>query len=241
MSSAPKQGRNSGVDEMRLLQFAHITKTAGTSIEVLAKSNGVLWGCENRALWSRLSQGSRHPNRTGDPWHLPVSFVEEQMLNELLESTDLFCVVRNPYERVVSEYYCHWGSQYVVDLSKINSDDIDSFNDNLLASLCRLKALRVAGSAQCLGHWQEQNLYFMKNGTYLMPKENVIRYEQIDVDLSGVLSRYGYSFGPMGQRVRVRSYPKKFSGNDLRQDVIAMVNELYQKDFVELGYGMLSG
>ena len=72
------------------LKFIHITKTAGTCIEDTGKKYDILWG--------------RH-HKEYARWH---TFFTLKSL-ELQEKYDWFTVVRNPYTRIMSEYYCKCG------------------------------------------------------------------------------------------------------------------------------------
>lgn len=73
---------------MRELKFIHITKTAGTCIENAGRKNRIQWG--------------RHHTEYGE-WH--EYFPSKPA--ELKLKYDWFLVVRNPYERTLSEYYSH--------------------------------------------------------------------------------------------------------------------------------------
>ena len=77
------------------LVFVHIPKTGGTTIEEEAyRKHGILWG--RRALQSS--------NRTHcSPWHAPPS------LNPgYYSGRRVFCVVRHPLDRLISEYRWRW-------------------------------------------------------------------------------------------------------------------------------------
>jgi hypothetical protein len=90
----------------RSLTFIHITKTAGTSIEQLGYMHGVYWGRFDQTL-RRLTY--RLPNKGSEFWHVPTVFFNRDLLQELLKTSDLFAVIRDPVDRVISEYYCKWG------------------------------------------------------------------------------------------------------------------------------------
>ena len=71
------------------LKFIHITKNAGTFIEDIAKRKNILFG--------------RFHGEYGF-WHHFFPNVDENIKNKY----DWFMVVRNPYDRIISEYYCNW-------------------------------------------------------------------------------------------------------------------------------------
>jgi len=72
------------------LKFIHITKCAGTFIEDLGYENDILWGKfhEEYGFWHSI-------------------FIDRD--KKLKEKYDWFMIVRNPYTRILSEYYCKWG------------------------------------------------------------------------------------------------------------------------------------
>ena len=95
------------------LEFIHITKTGGSAIESLASSHNITWGLCHFTHSYKLNCVNTHhvPWREyfiGTAWHAPP-----KVINALLPieenpyaGADLFTVVRNPYDRAISEYYC---------------------------------------------------------------------------------------------------------------------------------------
>ena len=48
-----------------------------------------------------------------DFWHVPAKHFNQKSLKLLLEEYDLFVCVRDPYDRLVSEYYCQGGGPVI--------------------------------------------------------------------------------------------------------------------------------
>ena len=115
---------------MRELKFIHITKTAGTSIEDVAKEAGINWGRfhQEYGWWHEL------PSRKSQA---------------LLQKYDWFMVVRNPYSRIVSEFHCHWGG--VGD--DVHKYDRNGFNQYIQNAI-KTRANRPRGD-----HYTPQYLY----------------------------------------------------------------------------------
>jgi len=98
------------------LEFIHIPKTGGTTIEDRAALNKIAWGA---CHWIRATEKTRcpgHPRLEGYDqrrqearysisfWHTPISDlpVEEQV--PFQNATLLFALVRDPYNRILSEW-----------------------------------------------------------------------------------------------------------------------------------------
>lgn len=100
----------------KALEFVHITKTGGTSIEAAAAKAGVAWGvckffrdkdCAPPANHSNASpiydRNAWACNMTGVvPWHCPPNRFKDR---DMYSGSNTFAVVRNPYDRILSEYY----------------------------------------------------------------------------------------------------------------------------------------
>jgi hypothetical protein len=108
----------------RRLEFVHITKTGGSIIESVGYKYGILWGaCHYMSIKAVECDGPdinyTAPDfksyRLQSPWHTPPKILR-QYVNDATapfdqypyHDADLFTVVRNPYDRIVSEYYCPW-------------------------------------------------------------------------------------------------------------------------------------
>lgn len=113
------------------LKFMHIPKTAGSAISQLGRSYGFHWSlwdktldCNNRSQCLAgpcLEPGQCEVNRTCcffpdtrrektfscSLWHTPPGF--DSKVSESYASCDTFCVIRNPFDRLLSEYGWHYG------------------------------------------------------------------------------------------------------------------------------------
>ena len=82
------------MEEIKELKFIHITKTGDTSIEDIGKNNNIIWGRFHEEYgW----------------WHEPFIRKHESLKSKY----NWFTVVRNPYTRVISEFYCKWGTFFL--------------------------------------------------------------------------------------------------------------------------------
>lgn len=94
------------------LKYLHIPKTGGSMIEQVAASAGYSWGyCMFQDGSSRNDDCPRNSEAlrlnefpTSNLWHLPIQHLPGKA-RYLYENASIFTVVRNPYSRVLSEYY----------------------------------------------------------------------------------------------------------------------------------------
>lgn len=93
----------------RPLRFIHITKTAGTAIELAGKELGMQWGALDHSLRKDIFQATGK----GGPFpfhHYPWDNLSEEIVSEWVRNADWFAVVRDPVDRVRSEYFCRFGN-----------------------------------------------------------------------------------------------------------------------------------
>ena len=80
------------------IKFVHISKTGGSTIEEIGLKHGMKWGqFDNEYLnkdYIKLLNCSS--------WHTPIKYYRYNPYKDNI----LFTVVRNPYDRVLSEFYC---------------------------------------------------------------------------------------------------------------------------------------
>ena len=87
------------------LKFVHITKTSGTYIELLGKQKNINWGKNDKCLKRAISP--KKLNRAY--WHLPLQFFNTYPYKNDIK---LFTIVRNPYDRIISECLCKYGGKF---------------------------------------------------------------------------------------------------------------------------------
>lgn len=294
------------------LQFLHITKNAGSSIEKLGEYNNIKWGKKNHGLhWfiyahteslsdmymcydlaHKIKVGMQldfeHFLDTGnvttrafdfkehhvallrdlsrslserlielddtnfiidylfeyhnidktlavwDPWHLPISNIPDQSIHELTERHDFFCVVRDPYDRVVSEYYCPHNPRHAgLSQDQINTTDVHTFNNNLTIMLREIDTIFIHNKQHQLTHWQLQSSYFMKNNNLIFPETNILRFENLESELPELLQKYDIDYIP---NIHTNRTEKIFCVDDINDENIKMINRIYSEDFINCGY-----
>ena len=160
--------------KVRPLYFLHITKTAGTSIEAAGLEHGIKWGINSE--WSRLNLETIHRHH----WHLSLSKWKPEHRSELLEKFESFVVVRDPVERVVSEYRCGAGNKLGTGKSKW------LFNCVIFRYL--LAVLLREGIAWN-GHWEPQHRFIFYRGKKLI--SHILRFSHLEEDLNCLMKSRG--------------------------------------------------
>ena len=110
------------------LEFVHITKTGGSAIEKAGAEEGIIWGaCHYMNIpdvgCSKADLLYNAPNYQSyaktSPWHTPPKILKTQYTanDNPYTGAELFAVIRNPYDRVISEYYCPWSKFLFLKMS----------------------------------------------------------------------------------------------------------------------------
>jgi len=208
---------------MKILKFSHITKTAGSTIVWIAHLDNVKWGWGDEQFWKNLIVSSRYKYK-GCIWHFPISFCENKLLNETLLKYNFFTVVRNPYERCISEYYCKWGGP------EIKSKEKKDFNSYIQKNLIDIKNFKFTS-----GHFIPQFFYaYDENNKRII--EDVLKYENIETEFNNLMNKYNYKFKFFYDKNK--NLIKKFKQCDFSKETIKLIQEVYYKDFIFFNYDL---
>ena len=143
-------------EQRKRLEFVHIPKTGGTVIESIAADHNITWsichfGYPHNIAWISLNlthcpPGSlkhtwpKEPKHNNCPWwHVPPQYFEwyDPDINPYA-GADLFAVVRNPYDRVISHYY--YSSKYISNKSETWINDLSNMNAYVKRKLTKLSS-----------------------------------------------------------------------------------------------------
>ena len=187
---------------MKELKFIHVTKTAGTSIEEIAKEKGILYG--------------RYHTEDGG-WHVFFKYKPK----EFKQQYDWFLVVRNPYERLVSEFHCKWGG-VGNHACKYN---VEGFNNYIRQKIMRRLPIG--------GHYSEQHKYLDNDPNI---KIHILKFENLEEDFNKLMKTYHLN---LQLNKDLNRNEKSFSVKDLSTDNIKLINNIYKKDFEKFNYEMI--
>lgn len=203
-----------GAQQTRL-KFFHIPKTAGTSIENAARDKCIEWGVYDLSYWHRWKT-------PGPEWHQPLyQDISQERYLDLLREYDFFCVVRNPYERCISEFYCSWE-----DGSPQKNVSLDEFNSFIQK---RILENRIST------HWAPQSLFIFHQGKQII--KHVLHYENLQEEFAKLMNLYNLPIHL--DRYENVSPRKTYTIKDFSPRTIQMINEFYSDDFQNFGYSRL--
>ena len=182
------------------LLFIHIPKTGGTSVET--KFNVIR---KNELYEEKIKEvdGILFAKQHWLPYLIEKEFPEK------FKQYKKFCIVRNPYTRVISEYFYQYPSQRV------------SFNNFVLKQL----------NTNERDHYLPQHLYF-ENIEY----DYVLRTETLNEDFKKMSK--DFPFDGEIKRINQRGCGSENRMNLLTPETIKKINSLYEKDFKMFEYEM---
>ena len=210
---------------MKTIKFSHITKTAGTTIESIAWLNNINWGYNEAEFWRKLIVFSKYEYVKSTPaWHWPISFCKnKKLLNETLLKYRFFTVVRNPYDRCISEYYCEYGGP------EIKSTKKKDFNYYIKKKLIDVKNFKFTS-----GHFIPQFFYVYEKNYEKIIKD-VLKYENIETEFNSFMKKYNYKLRFSFEK---HSSIKRFKQCDFEEKTIKLIQEVYYKDFIFFNYNL---
>lgn len=236
---------------LKRLEFVHITKTGGSAIEKLAAVNNIRWGACHFINSEKLNCDHTHhvPWRElyiGTAWHAPPKVINALVPKEKNPyfGADLFAVVRNPYDRAVSEYHCRYfgmggakDNDDPVVMNKWIQNMIRELEEHPLEYYYKSPELKKYPSKK---HYVNQVEYIYDNdGTALI--QNVLHYENLHQEFYQLMKKYNLKLTlPKKERNGVNISSKgKLTYMDLSDESIECINRYAAADFKGLGYVMV--
>jgi hypothetical protein len=271
VSSQSKPPNN---DNKSRLEFVHITKTGGSAIEKAGAKEEIIWGachymnisdvgCSNPDL-NYVSPDYQSYAKTS-PWHTPPKILKTQysISESPYRGADLFAVVRNPYDRVISEYYCPWtgfqpkfrkNTKHEKDPNdpKIMNYWVKNMVTKLDESLTQYMSMKPDDRPKNQSKGVNEDPYNLAQKHYVNQAEyvfdgdnqivkNVVHYEDLSQEFEKLMDNYGLDIKlpPKGTSGTYTNNKKKLTYLDLDEESIAVINKYAVKDFELLGYEMV--
>lgn len=269
----------------RRLEFVHITKTGGSAIESLGFEHGIRWGACHYVSVPAVGCDGPDMNYTApdfqsyqltSPWHAPPQMLQ-QLVNDAAApfkqhpylDADLFAVVRNPYDRVVSEYYCPWrgfhrkyGKQHFNNRKDIGDPaNLNWWVQDMIRQLQAALQLYRSGAGtkrkvQRKGFNEDPDIlaqkHYLNQVEYIFDADdsvvikNVLHYENISAEFDALMEKYGLEGLHLPPKESGGVYTTKNNSGkgrltykDLDAQSIRVINQFARQDFEKLGYVMV--
>lgn len=196
--------------------FVHIPRCAGTSVEE------VIWPGERRKedLWMGFVDRFHNKHQTGGLQHLLARQIRQEVGEERFSSYYKFTIVRNPFDRLVSQFAYMRAREDLRAFIGMSEDA--SFEDYV-------SLIRERRHVQ----WEPQCSFLCDEGGELLV-DFVGRFERLDGDMGEVFGRLGLDVAdglPHRNGVHRGGY-RNYYTDDLRQ----LVEDMYRDDLVRFGY-----
>ena len=245
--------------------FIHIPKTAGSSIEEILYLNNYKESRPQKALKKYasvqiLKREYSHLKKVSK-YHLPLSVYQSSIANKIKNNYHLFAVVRNPYERIISDFR-FWVSQFypehhqssihrnrnlcleikdIIPDLKINSENLNLFVHYVLGD-------KHYNFSVLDGHLIPMHEYthkiINKHGKKSSYKSfcNILRFENLDEDFNSLIKKLGLNISLNSTKTIVhnKSRGQKLTSEDLDKESLKLIKKRYLIDFKLLGYSYLT-
>ena len=199
--------------------FIHIPKNAGSAINKHFRDKyNILVGrhffLKNRNKYKKIKK------KYGiSAYHIPPSYFEKD--NNPYDNKVLFCVVRNPYDRMVSEFKFY---------NKFYKKNNNPSKENLNKFIKKIPKLIQGKKIKYDGHLLPQYKYLENIN---IKSENILKFENLDEDFNNFCSNNNLPIHKLSKSNRTIS---KLSVEDLDQESKDIIYKIYEKDFKDFGY-----
>lgn len=257
------------------LEFVHITKTGGSAVEKVGAGEGIIWGACHYMNLTEVGCGKADieyiaPNYQSyaltSPWHTPPKLLKKYVEAAQYPYTDaeLFVVIRNPYDRIISEYYCpwlgfqakyrknvkkdkdpndpvnlNWWVQNMVSTLKNATEEFEMKNKDGVMKLEQSKGVNEDKYILAQKHYVNQAEYVFDGDEVIV--QHLVHYEDLGKEFDALMTKFGID-ATMPSKEKSGVYTnseKKLSYKDLDSKSIKMINDFAKPDFEKFGYKMV--
>ena len=188
--------------------FIHIPKTGGSVIEEEIKQHTtqtLYSGCGNNILPPPFNKSSLQHQ------YYSTLYKYREKLNINFDNIKVFCCIRNPYDRVISDLF--W-------LKLINKD---ASHETIKQTL--LNNYLYSDKVEIDGHQRPQYKYITDENEKIIPNIKIFKCEELNNSNDELCEFLGFKVNVVQENVN-KDYSKY-----LNNEIISIINEFYKKDF----------
>jgi hypothetical protein len=215
-----------------ILEFVHISKTGGSAIEKAAATAGIAWGachfhharerhmgCPSPPNFAGLGRFSQPPSWQGTPlWHVP-----HHMWNlNMFVSKKTFCVVRYPFDRMVSIYYNKW--QGYKGPNRNDPKTMNSFIQNMTAT----ESKNMMNS--------RRQVDYAYDGDKRV--DHILKFEHLSDDFANLMASYNIPVTLEAKAYNKRASSAILGVRDLTEKTVSMIRDHFKLDFERFNYSL---
>ena len=200
------------------LDFIHIPKTAGTTIEQVALQSGYRWGKHKPVDRKRMLYKPRDISRRCSRWHRPYKHIYPK--HEYMRKNNSFCVFRDPVERLVSEYGHYKRNKKAVDYN--NPRDLNVWLRRVLDK----SRINAGNNRDCHLLPQHDFIYDDHNNRVC---KHVLSFSNLRHDFNKLMKEKGIAVD-LGD-ARMNKSQVTLTAKDIDAKNMAKIRQLYKKDY----------
>jgi hypothetical protein len=208
------------------LWFIHIPKTAGTSIKLqlepyLKNQEKLL---NSKLMIKHLKK--EYKNIKISTHHIPLFYFNEKFYKDYIQSKFIiFCIIRNPIERLISDLnnwffvatYSNFWKEKLITFIKPKNNKLTPNKENLNKFINNLPNLLKNKPYLLDGHYIPQS-------DYIKYKPNIIiKFDNINEDFE--------KYFKIKLQKSENVSPKYFNSNDLNKESLTIIKKIYKNDF----------
>lgn len=196
------------------LKFIHIPRTAGTSIEDHYIKYNIKYGRFDTEYCTEALTQNNIWGTQAEKWHsiLPDT-------STLWFKYHFFTIIRDPIDRLLSEYYHPYQPQHI--LANKAKESVADFNKNIKNILGLVRT-----QPHVIGHYAPQMNFI---NFHHLDRIHLLDFNQLQTDISLVHKKY-HIVTPLLTIKSGHSKNKKFTSTDLYEDIKLMCYDIYNPD-----------